>query len=134
MPSCLIRSDCINPAAFVLKNSFLKLKIKMLANISTKCVRCTHNKSFIRQVHNTRRESWRGGRNLAGSLHANKSQIVQQQPSIQFMRNYSAHFSYVPDTVPSSEGETVRMNLFQAVNNAMDMALASDPTASTSSN
>ena len=28
-------------------------------------------------------------------------------------RNYSAHFSYVPDTVASSEGETVRMNLFQ---------------------
>lgn len=35
------------------------------------------------------------------------------------MRFYSAHFSYVPDTVPSNAGETVRMNLFQAVNNAM---------------
>jgi len=43
---------------------------------------------------------------------------------------HSSHFTYVPDTVSTSEGETVRMNLFQAVNNAMDIALASDPSAS----
>jgi hypothetical protein len=43
---------------------------------------------------------------------------------------HSSHFTYVPDTVSTPEGETVRMNLFQAVNNAMDIALSSDPTAS----
>lgn len=41
----------------------------------------------------------------------------------------SSHFTYVPDTVPPSEGETTRMNLYQAVTNALDIALESDPTA-----
>lgn len=38
------------------------------------------------------------------------------------------HFTFNPDTVPASEGETIRMNLFQAINNALDIALTSDPT------
>jgi len=50
-------------------------------------------------------------------------------PSTLNAKNYSSHFTYTPDTVPATEGETVRMNLFQAVNNAMDIALATDPTA-----
>ena len=69
----------------------------------------------------------------------------------------SSHFTFVPDTVPASEGnslfleiycilelkkrfgshtllnthtgETQRLNLFQAINNAVDIALTSDPTA-----
>ncbi len=44
-------------------------------------------------------------------------------------RHYSSHFTYVPDTVSPSEGATVRMNMFQAVNNAMDIAMGSDPSA-----
>jgi len=44
-------------------------------------------------------------------------------------RCYSSHFTYVPDTVSTDAGESVRMNFFQAVNNAMDIALATDPSA-----
>merc|ERR1712135_41215 len=40
-----------------------------------------------------------------------------------------SHFTFVPDTVPASEGETQRMNLFQSLNNAMDIALTADPSA-----
>lgn len=44
------------------------------------------------------------------------------------VRRYSSHFTYVPNTVPASEGETARMNMFQAITNALDLALGSDPT------
>ncbi|XP_015903426.1 2-oxoisovalerate dehydrogenase subunit beta, mitochondrial [Parasteatoda tepidariorum] len=40
-----------------------------------------------------------------------------------------SHFTYVPDTVSASDGETARMNMFQAITNALDIALAADPTA-----
>ncbi|XP_054715987.1 2-oxoisovalerate dehydrogenase subunit beta, mitochondrial-like [Uloborus diversus] len=40
-----------------------------------------------------------------------------------------SHFTYVPDTVSASDGETSRMNLFQAVTNALDIALAADSSA-----
>nr|SVE85565.1 EOG090X0840 [Daphnia pulicaria] len=40
-----------------------------------------------------------------------------------------SHFTFVPDTVSASEGETQRMNLFQAINNSLDIALTQDPTA-----
>lgn len=40
-----------------------------------------------------------------------------------------SHFTYVPDTVSASDGETTRMNLFQSVTNALDIALAADPSA-----
>lgn len=45
-----------------------------------------------------------------------------------FIRKYS-HFTYVPDTVSASDGETSRMNLFQSVTNALDIALAADSSA-----
>ncbi|CAL1270153.1 unnamed protein product [Larinioides sclopetarius] len=48
----------------------------------------------------------------------------------QFQLSYRlSHFTYVPDTVSASDGETARMNLFQAVTNALDLALAADPSA-----
>jgi len=37
-------------------------------------------------------------------------------------------FNYMPEQAPESAGPTKRMNLFQAVNSAMDVALSSDPT------
>ncbi|GIY31785.1 2-oxoisovalerate dehydrogenase subunit beta, mitochondrial [Caerostris darwini] len=40
-----------------------------------------------------------------------------------------SHFTYVPDTVSASDGETTRMNFFQAVTNALDLALAADSSA-----
>lgn len=44
-------------------------------------------------------------------------------------RTLSTHFNYYPDTVAASEGETNRMNLFQAVNNSLDIALNKNPSA-----
>ncbi|KAH9381524.1 hypothetical protein HPB48_005501 [Haemaphysalis longicornis] len=38
-------------------------------------------------------------------------------------------FTFVPDTPSSSDGETARLNLYQAVTNALDITLSSDPTA-----
>ncbi|XP_019625423.1 PREDICTED: 2-oxoisovalerate dehydrogenase subunit beta, mitochondrial-like [Branchiostoma belcheri] len=44
-------------------------------------------------------------------------------------RREASALSYVPETAPSDFGETTKMNLFQSINSAMDVALASDPTA-----
>lgn len=41
----------------------------------------------------------------------------------------AAHFTYQPEEVSTSDGETSRMNVFQSVNNAMDIALSTDPAA-----
>ncbi|XP_045116595.1 2-oxoisovalerate dehydrogenase subunit beta, mitochondrial-like [Portunus trituberculatus] len=41
----------------------------------------------------------------------------------------SSHFTYYPDTVPESHDETQRLNLFQSINNALDLALATDDSA-----
>ncbi|XP_048771479.2 2-oxoisovalerate dehydrogenase subunit beta, mitochondrial-like [Ostrea edulis] len=41
----------------------------------------------------------------------------------------AAHFTYVPDTPPTAYGDTTRMNLVQAINNTLDLTLATDPTA-----
>jgi hypothetical protein len=59
---------------------------------------------------------------LSGPVITNKFRFGGISP------RFSSHFTYVPDTSPSSQGETVRMNFFQAVNNAMDIALATDPS------
>ncbi|KAK8380321.1 hypothetical protein O3P69_016730 [Scylla paramamosain] len=50
------------------------------------------------------------------------------QAGWQHVRN-SSHFTYYPDTVPESHDETQRLNLFQAINNALDLALATDDSA-----
>ncbi|KAJ8914599.1 hypothetical protein NQ315_017304 [Exocentrus adspersus] len=39
------------------------------------------------------------------------------------------HFTYTPDTDVKITGEKTSMNMFQAVNNALDIALATDETA-----
>ncbi|KAI1292295.1 2-oxoisovalerate dehydrogenase subunit beta, mitochondrial [Halotydeus destructor] len=41
----------------------------------------------------------------------------------------SAHFNYQPDTAAGVDGDTTRMNMFQAINNALDIALQNDPSA-----
>lgn len=41
----------------------------------------------------------------------------------------SSFFNYFPDSLPESAGETTRLNLFQAVNQAMDIALETDDSA-----
>lgn len=55
-------------------------------------------------------------------------QISQKLGSRLIVRN-SAHFNYYPDTVAASEGETNRMNLFQAINNSLDLALTKNSSA-----
>lgn len=50
------------------------------------------------------------------------------QAGLQHARQ-SSHFTYYPDTVPESYGETQRLNLFQSINTALDHALATDDTA-----
>ena len=41
----------------------------------------------------------------------------------------AAHFKFVPDVSPASLGETTKMNLCQAVTNALDISLSADKTA-----
>ncbi|KAK3696941.1 hypothetical protein RRG08_023134 [Elysia crispata] len=41
----------------------------------------------------------------------------------------SMHFTYVPETPPKEFGETTRMNFFQSITSALDIALANDPSA-----
>ncbi|XP_046388108.1 2-oxoisovalerate dehydrogenase subunit beta, mitochondrial [Ischnura elegans] len=42
---------------------------------------------------------------------------------------YSSHFTFMPDKPSPSDGETKTLNLFQSINDAMDIALRTDPTA-----
>lgn len=41
----------------------------------------------------------------------------------------SSHFTYQPDTKPPVDGTTTKMNMFQAINNALDIALKEDESA-----
>lgn len=41
----------------------------------------------------------------------------------------SSHFTYVPDSKAPVSGPTTKMNLFQAVNNALDLCLGEDESA-----
>lgn len=53
--------------------------------------------------------------------------IVKPAVSLQRLSLRSAsHFTYKPDEKCHVEGEKVKMNMFTAINNAMDMALAAD--------
>ncbi|XP_035439062.2 2-oxoisovalerate dehydrogenase subunit beta, mitochondrial [Spodoptera frugiperda] len=44
-------------------------------------------------------------------------------------KRLSSHFIYYPDNEKPVEGETTKMNMMQAINNAMDLTLKNDPTA-----
>lgn len=102
----------------------------MLSNFTSKCARCTNNNSTLTRYLHTAIKGCVPQCAPQHRLTHLRRLVPLGATQSQSHRNYSAHFTYVPDTVPSSEGETARMNLFQAVNNAMDIALASDPTAS----
>ena len=57
---------------------------------------------------------------------------VQRQPSnfIAPIRHASgSHFTFTPETAPTEYGPTSKRNLFQSINNAMDVAMGSDRTA-----
>ncbi|XP_074657065.1 2-oxoisovalerate dehydrogenase subunit beta, mitochondrial-like [Tubulanus polymorphus] len=53
-----------------------------------------------------------------------RSKDIRCQP-----QRLSSHFTYTPESPMDCAGETSRMNLFQALNSAMDNALETDPTA-----
>lgn len=40
----------------------------------------------------------------------------------------ASHFTYYADIPASSDGECSRMNMFQAINNSMELALSNDPS------
>ncbi|CAG5041226.1 unnamed protein product [Parnassius apollo] len=44
-------------------------------------------------------------------------------------KRLSSHFIYYPDNEKPVAGETIKMNMMQAINNAMDITLRDDPTA-----
>ncbi|GFY66861.1 2-oxoisovalerate dehydrogenase subunit beta, mitochondrial [Trichonephila inaurata madagascariensis] len=60
--------------------------------------------------------------------HLENSDFLKSKNQYKLLYRLS-HFTYVPDTVSASDGETTRMNLFQSVTNALDIALAADPSA-----
>lgn len=68
-------------------------------------------------------------RSLLGKKASLRKLRLNNEPSNHLQKRCAAHFTFVPDTAPSSEGETARMNLYQAVTNSLDLALARDPTA-----
>lgn len=41
----------------------------------------------------------------------------------------ASHFTYQPDAKAPVDGPTIKMNMFQAINNAMDLAMEQDDTA-----
>ncbi|KAL3245156.1 hypothetical protein MRX96_018293 [Rhipicephalus microplus] len=53
----------------------------------------------------------------------------QVASSCEVQKRSAGHFTFVPDTPSSSDGETARLNLYQAITNALDLTLSSDPTA-----
>jgi len=52
----------------------------------------------------------------------------QIQPQFSVLLRNSSHFTYVPDAPVQDMGETEKMTLLQAITNAMDISLATDPT------
>ncbi|XP_030851221.1 2-oxoisovalerate dehydrogenase subunit beta, mitochondrial [Strongylocentrotus purpuratus] len=71
-------------------------------------------------------------RQIAGRLTSMSLQELsasQSAPIIHGSRRFASAFKFVPDAASPSDGETTKMNLFQALNNAMDVALTSDSTA-----
>lgn len=41
----------------------------------------------------------------------------------------TSHFTYTPDVKAPIDGKTTKMNMFQAINNALDIAMAKDDSA-----
>lgn len=61
-------------------------------------------------------------------LLSNAIASVKPLASVVPSRN-SAHFTYHADVPSSSDGECARLNMFQSINNALELALAKDPNA-----
>lgn len=57
------------------------------------------------------------------------SQLKKINPYYQSYQVRMAHFNFYPEQTQESEGETAKMNMFQAINNALDLALTTDHSA-----
>lgn len=66
-----------------------------------------------------------GGKSLFTGL----SRSFLEVSLVKMVRRRAAHFTYYPEAAASSDGDSSRMNLFQAVNSALDSVLSSDPSA-----
>lgn len=44
-------------------------------------------------------------------------------------KRFAGHFTYVPDSKPPVDGPTTKMNMFTAINNALDITMETDKTA-----
>jgi hypothetical protein len=56
------------------------------------------------------------------------NQALLKNVNVQAVRNATA-FKFMPDTAPANLGETTKMNLCQAVTNALDLTLSTDKSA-----
>ncbi|KAK9505702.1 hypothetical protein O3M35_009693 [Rhynocoris fuscipes] len=57
----------------------------------------------------------------------NTSLLKCKKPN--FPRRYAAHFTYQPDSNYPVEGAKTKLNMYQAITNALDISLEKDPTA-----
>ncbi|GLG96570.1 2-oxoisovalerate dehydrogenase subunit beta, mitochondrial-like Protein [Gryllus bimaculatus] len=49
--------------------------------------------------------------------------------ALAIISNRNMHFTFVAEKPPEEKGETVKLNMFQAINSALDIALEKDPSA-----
>lgn len=57
--------------------------------------------------------------------------LIRLLKNVDLTRNHAraaSHFTYYADIPASSDGECSRMNMFQAINNSMELALSNDPS------
>lgn len=66
-------------------------------------------------------------------LSATFKSLAILKPSCVLLRaknvRFSSHFTYQPDEKAPVNGSTTKMNMFQAINNAMDLAMKDDDSA-----
>ncbi|XP_022901571.2 2-oxoisovalerate dehydrogenase subunit beta, mitochondrial [Onthophagus taurus] len=62
-------------------------------------------------------------------LRSVKSGLFKDARVLQVARVKMSHFTYMPDAKPPVGGEMLKMNMFQAINNALDLALKTDDSA-----
>jgi hypothetical protein len=55
--------------------------------------------------------------------------ILVASSTTKTQKRNAAHFKFVPEVSPASLGEVTKMNLCQAVTNALDISLSADKTA-----
>lgn len=55
--------------------------------------------------------------------------ILYNNNGISNSKRMVSHFTYTADEKPPIDGPTTKLNMFQAINNAMDLALERDETA-----